>query len=166
LSALNASLHWFHSPGQSSSSGDTTQWIGSLRDPFIESTKRIDIMRKQTVLALLAATLSGAAFAAPAANQDMQRAALASVPVVGSNAAYKLRPFELDEVQGVYALADGRYLRVTHEHRKLYAEIDGAKAEIVPVARNRFASPDDSLRLAFEQVPFAEPEVRLSELAK
>jgi hypothetical protein len=123
-------------------------------------------MRKQTVLALLAATLSGAAFAAPAANHDLERAALASVPVVGSNAAYKLRPFEVDGVRGRYALADGRSLRVTQEHRKLYAEIGNVKAELVPVARNRFAAPDDSLRLAFEQVPFAEPEVTLSELAK
>jgi hypothetical protein len=113
-------------------------------------------MRTQFVPILLAAaTLSASAFAAPANTQDLGNAALASVPVVGSSATYKLRPFEFDGVQGVYPLADGRNLRITTEHRKLYAQIGAEKSEIVPVAQNRFATRDDSLRLEFDQVPFA-----------
>jgi hypothetical protein len=38
LSALNASLHWFHSPGQSELRR-YDQWTGSLCGPFIKSTK-------------------------------------------------------------------------------------------------------------------------------
>jgi hypothetical protein len=125
--------------------------------------QRIDIMRNQFVLALLATTLSGAAFAAPEANQDMDRAAMASVPVVGST--YKLSRFDYDGVQGTYALDDGRHLRVTARQRKLYAEIGSTSAEIVPVAQNRFATRDDSLRVTFDQIPYA-TEVRVSELAK
>lgn len=122
-------------------------------------------MRKQFVLALLAtATLSGAAFAAPGANQDMERAAMASVPVVGSGATYKLRLGDFDGVQGVYMLSDGRRLHVTLEHRKLFADVGRGKTEIVPVAQNRFATRDDSLHLAFDQLPFAN-EVTLSQLA-
>jgi hypothetical protein len=122
-------------------------------------------MRNQFVLALLATTLSGAAFAAPEANQDMERAAMASVPVVGSSATYKLSRFDYDGVQGTYALDDGRHLRVTAKQRKLYAEIGSTIAEIVPVAQNRFATRDDSLRVTFDQIPYA-TEVRVSELAR
>jgi hypothetical protein len=122
-------------------------------------------MRNQFVLALLATTLSGAAFAAPGANQDMERAAMASVPVVGSSPVYKLSRFDYDGVQGTYALEDGRHLRVTARQRKLFAEIGSTIAEIVPVAQNRFATRDDSLRVTFDQIPYA-TEVRVSELAK
>jgi hypothetical protein len=113
-------------------------------------------MRTQLVLSLLAAaTVSASAFAAPANTQDMEGAAVASVPVVGSSATYKLRPFEFDGVTGVYSLSDGRNLRIVAEHRKLYAQIGTAKNEIVPVAQNRFVTRDDSLRLDFDQIPFA-----------
>jgi hypothetical protein len=121
-------------------------------------------MRNQFVLALFAASLSGAAFAAPGANQDMERAAMASVPVVGSTATYKLSSTYFDGVRGVYELSDGRRLHVTLEHDKLYADVGRGKTQIVPVAPNRFATRDDSLRLAFDQIPFAS-EVTLSQVA-
>jgi len=44
---------------------------------------------------------------------------------------------------------------VSSAHRKLYADFGHAKFEIVPVAENVFASRDDDLRLAFDQIPFA-----------
>lgn len=120
-------------------------------------------MRIQHTLTLIAAaTLSLSALAAPAA-PAMGDAAMPSVHVV-AGPAYKLRPFEYDGVQGHYALADGRNLRVSGEHRKLYAELGSDKFEIVPVARNVFASRDDSVRLAFDQIPFA-TEVTLSSAA-
>jgi len=82
------------------------------------------------------------------------------VPVVG-NAHYKLRPFEFDGVQGAYALADGRTLRISSAHRRLYAELGTTRTEIVAVAQNVFASRDDSMHLQFDQIPFA-TEVTLS----
>lgn len=121
-------------------------------------------MRTKLVLTLLAATLSASAVAAPSAT-EINPAAVSSVPVIGSHATYKLRPADFDGVLGVYALSDGRNLRITAEHRKLYAQIDGAKSEIVPVERNRFATRDDSWRISFDQIPFAQ-EVTLSEAVK
>lgn len=118
-------------------------------------------MRIQHTLTLIAAaTLSLSAFAAPAATQDATSEAVATVPVVGK-AQYKLRPFEFDGVQGTYALADGRTLHVSSEHRKLYARVGAAMTEIVPVSQNVFASRDDGMRLQFDQIPFA-TEVTLS----
>jgi hypothetical protein len=122
-------------------------------------------MRTKLVLTLLAAaTLSASAFAAPGAS-ELNSAAVSSVPVIGAHATYKLRQFDFDGVQGVYALSDGRNLRITAEHRKLYAQIGAEKSEIVPVEQNRFATRDDSLRITFDQIPFAQ-EVTLSEAVR
>jgi hypothetical protein len=115
---------------------------------------------QQTLTLIAAATLSLSAFAAPSATQDATTEAMATVPVVG-NAQYKLRPFEFDGVQGSYSLADGRTLRVSSAHHKLYAELGATKTEIVPVAQNVFASRDAGMRLQFDQIPFA-TEVTLS----
>jgi len=112
-------------------------------------------MRIQHTLTLIAAaTLSLSAFAAPsAATTETGDSALSSVHIVASS--YKLRPVEFAGVQGAYALTDGRTLRVSSAHRKLYADLGDARFEIVPVAQNVFASRDDGLRLAFDQIPFA-----------
>lgn len=120
-------------------------------------------MRIQHTLALLAAaSLSLSAFAASsAANSDTGGAAMSSVHVVA--ASYKLRPVEFSGVQGSYALSDGRTLRVSSARHKLYADLGQAKFEIVPVGQNVFASRDDALRLAFDQIPFA-TEVKLSSI--
>lgn len=105
-------------------------------------------MRLTHVLTLAAvATVSLSASAAPpAANAD----ATVTVSAPAIRASYRLDPSQFKAVQGVYALEDGRTLHVTAEHRKLYAEVDGEKTEIVAVAPNRFASRDDAMRLAFD----------------
>lgn len=122
-------------------------------------------MRIQHTLALIgAATLSLSAFAASSpSNAETGSPAMSSVHVVA--ASYKLRPIEFEGVQGAYALADGRTLRVSSARRKLYAELGQARFEIVPVAHNMFASRDDAVRLAFDQIPFA-TEVTLSSIDK
>ncbi|GAB3429281.1 hypothetical protein NX773_09600 [Massilia solisilvae] len=103
-------------------------------------------MRLTHVLTLAAAaTVSLSASAAPAANVD----ATVNVSAPAIRASYRLDPSQFKAVQGAYALEDGRTLHVTADHRKLYAEVDGEKTEIVPVAPNRFASRDDAMRLAF-----------------
>jgi hypothetical protein len=110
-------------------------------------------MRIQHTLALIAAaTVSLSALAAPAST-EVNTEAVSSVHVAG--ATYKLRPFEFDGVQGVYWLADGRTLRVSSAHHKLYAELGQAKTELVPVAQNTFVTIDESTRLQFDQIPFA-----------
>jgi hypothetical protein len=123
-------------------------------------------MRIQHTLSLIAAaTLSLSALAAPpAAGTEAGDSAMPSVHVVGG-ASYKLRPIEFEGVQGAYALADGRTLHVSGARHKLYADLGQAKFEIVPVAQNVFASRDDALRLAFDQIPFA-TEVTLSSTDK
>jgi hypothetical protein len=122
-------------------------------------------MRTQLVCTLLAAAaLSAPAFAAPPASQDMN-AAVASVPVVASSGARRLLENELDDVKGVYKLSDGRTLHVTAENRKLYARLGAAKSELLALAQTRFVTRDDSLRLDFDQIPFA-TEVTVSEPAR
>jgi hypothetical protein len=119
-------------------------------------------MRTQHTLALLAAaTLSLSAFAAPpSATAETDDAAISSVHIV-AGPAYKLHPSQFDGVKGTYTLSDGRTLRVTSAQRRLYAELGQGRFEIVPVAQNVFASRDDGLRLAFDQIPYA-TEVTLS----
>ena len=112
-------------------------------------------MRTLTLLTLLgAATLSAAAIAAPSATQDAGNTALVAVQLVPGS-AYKLRPVEFDGVQGTYNLANGQTLKVSAEHRKLYAEMGGNKAELVAVAENTFVSRDEDMKLVFDQIPFA-----------
>lgn len=104
-------------------------------------------MRMTHVLALAAAaTVSLSASAAPAAT-NVDATVNVSAPAI--HASYRLDPSQFKAVQGAYALEDGRTLHVTADHRKLYAEVDGEKTEIVPVAPNRFASRDDAMRLNF-----------------
>ncbi len=117
-------------------------------------------MRIQHSLTLIAAaTLSLSALAAPPAAETAD-AAMSRVHVV-AGASWKLRPADIAGLQGSYALSDGRTLHVSSARRKLYADLGQARFEIVPVARNEFASRDDAVRLSFDQVPFA-TEVTLS----
>jgi hypothetical protein len=112
-------------------------------------------MRNQFGLALLAsATLSGAAFAAPGADNNIERAPAAAAAVC-SIAPYQMKAAELDGVAGEFSLSDGRRLTVTARYGKLFAKIGGTRTEIVAVAQNRFASRDDKLQLEFDQLPFA-----------
>lgn len=112
-------------------------------------------MRIQHTLVLIAA--AGASLSAlaapPSVANEAAGAAMASVPVVG--ASYKLQPSELEGVQGEYALTDGRTLRVTSVHRKLYAQLGQASTELVPVAANVFVSRDEAMRVQFDAAPFA-----------
>lgn len=104
-------------------------------------------MRIASALTLIAAAaVSFSASAAPAStNVDTS---MNSVPV-SAHSAYKLSQTEISGLQGTYSLEDGRTLRVTAHQQHLYADIDGNRTEIVPVARDRFASADDALRLVF-----------------
>jgi hypothetical protein len=114
--------------------------------PFSNVDQKDFIMRIASVLTLIAtAAVSFTASAAPAnTNVDTN---VASVAVAAHH--YKPSQSELAGVQGAYSLQDGRTLYVTAHQRHLYAELGDTKTEIVPVARNSFASADDAVRLVF-----------------
>ena len=122
-------------------------------------------MRTLTLLTLLgAATLSASALAAPSVTPDAGSSAMVAVQLIPGT-SYKLRPVEFDGVQGTYNLANGQTLKVSAEHRKLYAEIGQNKAELVAVAENTFVSRDEDMKVVFDQIPFAN-EVVVTPLAR
>lgn len=119
-------------------------------------------MRIASVLALIAAAgVSLCASAAPA-NTNVDTS-MASVPVNG-HTRFPMSQAEISGVQGTYELEDGRTLRVTARQQHVYAELDGARTEVVPVAHNRFASADDAVRLVFNS-SVAPTDVKVSTIA-
>ena len=113
-------------------------------------------MRTSTLLTFLGAvSLSASAFAAPASvTPDASSSALVSVQTI-HGPSRMLSASEVAGLSGDYALSDGKVMRVSFEQHKLYAEIGDSKAQLVPAGTNTFVSRDDSLKLEFNQVPFA-----------
>jgi hypothetical protein len=137
---------------------------GEIERPTVLQFRPKDsIMRIASVLTLIAATaVSFTASAAPA-NSNVE-AGVNTVPV-SAHGSYKVQPSELAGVQGAYALEDGRTLRVTAHRHHLYAELGATRTELIPVAPNKFASNDDSVRVAFNGSD--EPtEVKVSTIAQ
>jgi hypothetical protein len=121
-------------------------------------------MRIHHVLTLIgAAALSLSAAAAPASGDVTTSTSVASVQIT-ADSGYKLRASEFNGVQGNYDLADGTTLRVIGDHRKLYAEVNGERKEIVAKSAHVFASRDDAIRLVFED-NITSYDVKLSKLA-
>lgn len=89
-------------------------------------------------------------------------AALASLPALAADAATSgnagavtakkayLDPLTAKRMQGVYRLDDGRTLRVSEAHRRLYADVGGGPLEIVHVGHDRFEAVGSDLSLGFE----------------
>lgn len=121
-------------------------------------------MRLSHVLALAAAaTLSSAAFAdstAPAAGSSQP--ATSVLVSAAAHSLYKLTPAEAQGMVGSFQLDDGRLLVLTSKRSKLYAEFDGKREELLPVAENRFVSRDTGAELTFDRVPFG-VEVTMSQ---
>ena len=46
-------------------------------------------------------------------------------------------------------------MRVSYEHRRLFAELGARKSELVPIGGNSYAARGTGMRLTFDQVPFA-----------
>lgn len=106
----------------------------------------------ETLAFLGAATLSVSAFAAPN-NLPSQGADSA---LAGARGQTRLSPDEVQDMQGVFRLADGRRLTVMDRQSKLFIELDGKREELLPVGPNRFVSHDTGTRITFNQVPFAD----------
>ena len=69
---------------------------------------------------------------------------------------YYVTPVEMLEVYGVYRLEDGRVLRITHDERRVWAELPGVgKMPLTPVASIAFVSPDRRMRFEFLPMAFA-----------
>jgi hypothetical protein len=119
-------------------------------------------MRYQYLLTLIGASAVSLSAAAAPASGDVNPA-ITSVHVA-ADSGYRMNAADFDRLRGTYALDDGRLLTVSTEHRKLYANVGGARTEIVPVRANVFASRDDSLRVAFDDKGW-NTEVKVSTLA-
>ncbi len=113
-------------------------------------------MRAILISTLLASTvLAASAFAEPTATTPVAAGSVAMEVQVIQRGSYKPTPSEINDVAGVYKLNNGSVMHITQEHRKLFAEIDGTKTEIVPVAELSYASANNDLRMHFDQLPFA-----------
>jgi hypothetical protein len=70
---------------------------------------------------------------------------------VHGQALHRLTPAQASELQGHYALADGRTLVVTRQGARVMAELDGhAAAPLQALSATRLLSADGRLALDFE----------------
>jgi hypothetical protein len=110
-------------------------------------------MRTLLLLPLAFALTQASAFAAPQSTRSESFSS--DIEVRGAAPAYKARPFEIDQVQGTYALDNGNSLKIASEHRKLYVQLGQRKlAVLLPVSENHFASPDQRVTVEFRPQPF------------
>lgn len=103
-------------------------------------------MRLSAIALFAAAT--AVSFASSAAPQDNPK------DVVEVRAAQPKKvfidPLMYQNMQGSYALDDGRTLRVTGKSRRLYADLGQGQQEIVHVGRDRFEAIGTDLSVRFE----------------
>ena len=116
-------------------------------------------MRISSVLAFAGAgVLSLSALAEP----SIAPSALAVHAVPGLNAtpsAYRLSQDDARHMRGQYLLADGRTVIVTSEGRKLFADLDGKREELVRVGWSKFVARDTGTGFAFNRLPYADEVV-------
>jgi hypothetical protein len=111
-------------------------------------------MRMQTAVLLGALSLSVSAFAAPTMTLVAGGAATMSVQKVPGK-GYKAAPADLHGVQGVYHFDNGRYLQLTTQNRKLYAQFNGEqREELVAVGPNAYASRSEGTQIEFDDLPY------------
>jgi hypothetical protein len=109
-------------------------------------------MRTFTFLPLALALIGATAYAAP--QSDQTEPTLGEIQVRATAPTYKPTPMELAEVKGTYALDNGASLKISNEHRRLFARLgDRLTTELVPVGENRFVSADQ--RMTIEYIPIA-----------
>lgn len=108
--------------------------------------KHIALFSAATILSLSAAV----ATAAPQAAGDVVEVRAAPTKKV------YLDPVMHQKMQGTYKLDDGRTLKISSEHRKLYADIGDGPTEIVHVGSDRFEAIGKDISLRFEDGPYPE----------
>jgi hypothetical protein len=118
------------------------------------------IMRIHLVLACLgAATLSLSACAEPVVVSPTAAANSTVLVEANANPAYKPAPGEVQDIKGAFRLEDGRTLTLSNNRNKVFAELDGKREELLPVAENRFIGRDSGTGVAISRVPFADEVV-------
>ena len=117
------------------------------------------IMRTLTCLPLAIALIGATAYAAPQSEQT--EPTLGEIQVRGGvMPSYKLTPAQIDEVKGTYVMDNGATLKITQEHRRLYAQL-GQRfvTEMVAVGENRFVSPDQRMTIEYQPIAFGDQVV-------
>jgi len=76
-------------------------------------------------------------------------AAQAAQVEVRGHSLHRLSSAEAAELQGRYALADGRALEVSHQGRRLAAVLDGQERPLLALSPTRLQSTDGQLTLDF-----------------
>ncbi len=95
----------------------------------------------------LLAVSSFAALAGATPPQDDTSIQVQGVPL----GRYNLSVDEFRDFRGKYALADGKILTLSNEHKHYFAQLDQQpRVEIVPVAHNVFVARGADLSLSFE----------------
>ncbi len=70
-------------------------------------------------------------------------------------ATYQPRADEVEQIKGMYRLDNGATLKVQEQGRRLVARIGRHYVtEMVPVAENRYVSPDGRMTMQFRSLPF------------
>ncbi|WP_426195970.1 hypothetical protein [Massilia sp. DWR3-1-1] len=110
-------------------------------------------IRTQLALALATATVTLGASAAPSSTVEAGNAMVAVQTIAAS--APRLPGAAAAGFAGNYDLNNGDTMRVSYEHRRLFAEMGQRKAELVPIDANRFALRGTDVQLRFDQLPFA-----------
>lgn len=112
-------------------------------------------MRIKQVLAFLgAAAVSTAVFAAPAPVSLSTDGS--TVTVHGDTSpVYRLSPGQAQEKNGAFRLEDGRVLRLTSQHNKVYMEVDGKREQLLPLSPTEFVAAGSGDRVALDNEDFA-----------
>lgn len=110
-------------------------------------------MRTLYVLALAASATFATFSQASAQSPTPTSPAGPAVHVAGvAPAPYRLDRETMEDVQGVYQLADGSYMRVSTSGHRLVAEINGGRrANMVPVGYKVFIVPDTDTVMSFDE---------------
>jgi hypothetical protein len=113
------------------------------------------IMRTLHWLPLVLALIGAAAYAAPQSAQT--EPTLGEIQVRAVRPTYKLTPAQIDDVKGTYVMDNGSALKITQEHRRLYAKLgDRLVTEMVAVGENRFVSPDQRMTMEYQPIAFGD----------
>ncbi len=119
-------------------------------------------MRTLACISLIAALTPAVCTAAPqdsAAPDRIMSEIQVRAPVTRT---WYMSPVALAEIQGTYALSNGKSLRLTNMRGKLYADLNQrGLAELVPVAENTFVSRDRDIALEYKPIAFGD-EIVLS----
>lgn len=111
------------------------------------------IMRTLYVLALAAGATFATLSPASAQSPNPPSPAATAVKVSGvAPAPYRLDRQAMEDVQGVYQLADGSYMRVSTRGNRLVAEINGeGRANMVAVGPKVFIVPATDTVVSFDE---------------